>query len=224
MFAQYRPTQPARQFHCSTAVAFDDDDFEEQPSSFSENIAGRVLVYCVAGTFGLLLPAYVQASTATSSWSINQIEVDGSCTADEGAASATAEDIAHIRQATKISVTELARVCGVSRQAVHEWIKGGPLSARNAERISELAQAVDVILASGVDASPQILRRKVCGGMSILDAVQADGKAVDLAQQLVGTVTRESEQRKRLAARLAGRQKPQLSSTEFGTPHLNENV
>lgn len=223
MFAQYRPTEPARQIHRATAVAFD-EDFEEQPTSIHEKIGGRVLVYCVAGTFGLLLPAYVQASTATSSWSINQIEVDGSRTADESAASAAAEDIAHIRQAMKISVTELARVCGVSRQAVHEWIKGGPLSTRNAERISKLAKAVDVILESGVDALPQTLRRKVCGGMSILDAVQANGEAVDLAQQLVDTMARESEQRKGLAARLAGRQKPQLSSTEFGTPHLNEDV
>lgn len=223
MFAQYRPTEPARQINRATAVVFE-NDFEEQPTNIRENIGGRVLIYCVAGTFGLLLPAYVQASTATSSWSINQIEVDGSRTGVEGAASATAEDIAHIRQATKISVTELARVCGVSRQAVHEWIKGGPLSKRNAERISELVQAVDVILESGVEASPQTLRRKVSGGMSILEAVQADGKVVDLARQLVGTLARESEQRKRLAARLAGRQKSQLSSTEFGTPHLNEGV
>lgn len=223
MFAQYRATEPARQVHRATSVAFD-DDFEEQPTSIRENIGGRVLIYCVAGTFGLLLPAYVQASTATSSWSINQIEVDGSRTAAASAASATAEDIAHIRQVTKISVTELARVCGVSRQAVHEWIKGGPLSTRNGERISELAQAIDVILASGVDASPQTLRRKVSGGMSILDAVQADGKVVNLARQLVGTLARESEQRKRLAARLAGRQKPHESSAEFGTPHLNEDV
>lgn len=223
MFAQYRPTEPARQIHRATTVAFD-EDFEEQPTSIREKIGGRVLVYCVAGTFGLLLPAYVQASTATSSWSINQIEIDGSRTATESAASATAEDISHIRQFTKISVTELAQVCGVSRQAVHEWIKGGPLSTRNAERISKLAQAVDVILESGVDALPQTLRRKVSGGMSILEAVQTDGNVVDLARQLVGTVARESEQRKRLAARLAGRQKPQLSSTEFGAPHLKEEV
>jgi DNA-binding transcriptional regulator YiaG len=223
MFAQYRPTEPARQVHRATAVAFD-EDFEEQPTSIREKVGGRVLVYCVAGTFGLLLPAYVQASTATSSWSINQIEVDGSRTAAESAVSAAAKDIAHIRQFTKISVTELAQVCGVSRQAVHEWIKGGPLSTRNAERISKLAQAVDIFLASGVDALPQTLRRKVCGGMSILDAVQSDGKVVDLAQQLVGTVAREAEQRKRLAARLTDRQKPQLSSVEFGAPHLNEDV
>ena len=223
MFAQYREPEPARQSHRATAVAFE-DDFEDHPTSIREKIGGRVLIYCVAGTFGLLLPAYIQASTATSNWTINKIDVDASHSSTESAASETAKDIAHIRHVTKISVTELARVCGVSRQAVHEWIKGGTLSTRNAERISELAQAVDVILASGVDASPQTLRRKVSRGLSILDAVQADGKVVDLARQLVDTLVRESEQRKRLAARLAGRQKPQLSSTEFGAPHLNEDV
>ncbi len=223
MFAQYRAPEPTRQVHRATAVAFE-DDFDDQPTSVRENIGGRVLVYCVAGTFGLLLPAYIQASTATSNWAINQIEVDGVHSAAVGAASATAQNIAHIRQATKISVTELARACGVSRQAMYEWIKGGPLSTRNAQRISDLAQAVDVILASGVEASPQTLRRKISGGTSILDAVQADGKVVDLATQLVGTLVRESEQRNRLAARLAGRQKSQLSSTEFGAPHLNEDA
>ncbi len=223
MFAQYRPAETARQIHRATA-AFD-EDFEKQSTSIRENIGGRVLAYCcMAGTFGLLPLACMQPSTAMANWSINQIRGGGSRTAVESAASATAENIAHIRQVTKISVTELARVCGVSRQAVHEWIKGGQLSTRNAERISELAQAIDVILASGVDASPQTLRRKVSGGMSILEAAQTDGKVVDLARQLVGTVARESEQRKRLAARLAGRQKPQLSSTEFGAPHLNEDV
>ena len=223
MYAEYLATAPERQLTRATAVAFDEDS-EEQQSTVRENLGGRVLVLCVAGTFGLLLPAYIQASTATSSWAINQIEVDGSRVMAENAVSATAKVIAHIRQATNISVTELARVCGVSRQAVHEWIKGGPLSKVNAGRIFDLAQAIDVLLDSGVDVSSQMLRRNVSGGMSILESVHSDGKVVDLARQLVGTLARESEQRKRLTTRLAGRQRAQLSSTEFGAPHLNEDV
>jgi DNA-binding transcriptional regulator YiaG len=222
MYAEYQVTASVRQLTRATTVT--SGDFEEHPSTIREHIGGRVLIYCVAGTFGLLGPAYVQASTATSNWTINQIEVDGSRTVVASPESATAKEIAHIRQTTNISVTELAHVCGVSRQAVHEWIKGGPLSKKNAQRISELAQAVDVLLTSGNEASPQTLRRKVSGGMSILEAVQTDGNVVDLARQLVGTLARESEQRKRLTARLAGRQKQQLSSTEFGAPHLNEDV
>lgn len=222
MYAEYLAAAPARQFHRATAVDFD-EDIEDQVSASRESIGGRVLVYCVAGTFGLLLPAYVQASTATSNWTINQIEVDGSRSVVGNVVGTAAKDIAHIRQATNISVSELARVCGVSRQAAHEWIKGAPLSGKNAKRISDLAQAIDVLIASAVDTSPQTLRRKVAGGVSILEAVQIEGKAIDMAKQLIGTLTRESEQRKRLAARLAGRQ-PQMSPTEFGAPHLKEDV
>lgn len=224
MYAPYRAIEPPpRKAHHATKVTFN-EGFEDRSINRREDIGGRVLVYCVAGTFGLLLPAYVQASTATSSWSINQIEVNDSRISTESNTSTTSENIAHIRQTTKITVSELSRVCGVSRQAVHEWINGEPPSAKNAERISELARAVDLILEAGVDASPQALRRKVSGGLSILDAIQADGKIVELAQQLVGTLARESEQRKRLANRLVGRRKPELSSTEFGTPHLDEDV
>ena len=223
MYAEYQAPPQEPQLTRATAVTFNENT-EEQQSTVRENFGGRVLVYCFAGTFGLLLPAYIQASTATSSWAINQIEVDGPRAMVENAVSPTANDIAHIRQATNISVTELARVCGVSRQAVHEWIKGGPLSKKNARRISDLAQAIDVLLDSGIDVSSQMLRRNIGGGMTILESVQGDGKVVDLARQLVGTLARESEQRKRLGAHLTSRQKPQLSSTEFGVPHLNEDV
>ena len=135
----------------------------------------------------------------------------------------TAKDLAFIRQTTNISVSELARVCGVSRQAVHDWINGGPLSPKNAQRISDLTRAIDILVVAGVDTSPQSLRRKVAGNVSVLDSVQSDGKVVDLAKQLVDTLRRESDQRKRLAERLAGR-KPPRPSADFGAPHLIENT
>lgn len=223
MYAKYQAAPPARELARATAVS-SDQDYEGQTSTIREHISAPMFVYCFVGTFGLLLPTYLQASNATSNWEINQIDLDGFRTAVEPSVSPTAKDIAHIRQATNISVSELARACGVSRQAVHEWIKGNPLSKTNAQRISKLAQAVDVLLASGTNALPQTLRRKVSGGMSILEAVQTDGNVVDLAQQLVSTLARESEQRKKLSERLAGRRKPQLSSIEFGAPHLDDNI
>ena len=136
----------------------------------------------------------------------------------------SARDIAHIRAVTKISVSELSRVFGVSRQAVHEWIKGGTLSPRNAHRLSELARATDVFLEAGIEASPQFFRRKIAGGQSILDAVRENGNVVELAKTLATTLVRESQQRQRLAARLAGRSTTPGTSTEFGSPHLDENA
>ena len=129
-----------------------------------------------------------------------------------------------MRAVTKISVSELSRVFGVSRQAVHEWMKGSTLSLRNAQRLSGLAQATDVFLEAGIEASPQVFRRKIVGGPSIFEAVTESGNVVELARALVATLVRESQQRQRLAARLAGRSAPSVSAAEFGTPHLNEDA
>lgn len=186
------------------------------------HLRGRILTYCVAGTFGLVSPGYLQANAATSNWDISRIAVNACIENSDDTTGISEQDIAHIRTVTKISVTELARVFGVSRQSVHEWIKGGALSPQNAQRLWELAQATDVFLEAGIEPSPEVFRRKVAGGQSIFEAISDSGNAVSSAKTLVATLIRESEQRQRLAARLAG--KPATPNTEFGSPHLDENA
>lgn len=142
----------------------------------------------------------------------------------EDPVSKSVQDIAHIREVTKISVSELSRVIGVSRQAIHEWIKGGPLSSKNAQQLSELAQVIDVFLESGIDVTPQILRRKIASGSSILESLNREGMAIELAHTLVKTLLRESQQRQRLASRFSGRAGSPLTDIDFGIPHFNEDV
>ncbi len=221
MYATYQVDELPRSTTRTTFAKDDDYSLKTIPSN---NSRGRILTYCVAGTFGLLSPTYLHASAATANWHINQIEINGEHKATTDPVSASARDILHIREVTKISVSELARVLGVSRQAVHEWIKGEPPSPRNAQLLSELAQVTDIFLESGIDVTPQILRRKIGGGQSILESVKQNGKAVELARALVDTLSRESQQRQRLAARLAGRPNPPLTAKDFGTPHVNEDV
>jgi len=193
-------------------------------SSQSNHMCERILIYCIAGTFGLLSPGYLHASAATANWHINQIEINGDHKLASDKKSISIQDIAHIREVTKISVSELARAIGVSRQAVHEWIKGGSVSPRNAQQLSELAQAIDVFLESGIDVTPQILRRKIESGPSILESLDQEGVATKLAHTLAKTLFRESQQRKRLASRFSGRISSQLTDVDFGIPHFNEDV
>ncbi|PTQ88340.1 hypothetical protein C8R30_1542 [Nitrosomonas nitrosa] len=221
MYATYQVDKPSQP---TTQTTFVKDDVYSLTTIQSTNLRGRILTYCVAGTFGLLSPTYLHASAATANWHINQIEINGEHKATADPVSASARDISHIREVTKISVSELARILGVSRQAVHEWIKGGPLAPKNAQLLSELAQVADIFLESGIDVTPQILRRKIGGGQSILESLKQHGKAVELAQALVDTLSRESQQRQRLVARLAGRPNPPLTDIDFGTPHVNEDV
>jgi DNA-binding transcriptional regulator YiaG len=221
MYATYQVDKPSQP---TTQTTFVKDDVYSLTTIQSTNLRGRILTYCVAGTFGLLSPTYLHASAATANWHINQIEINGEHKATADPVSASARDISHIREVTKISVSELARIFGVSRQAVHEWIKGGPLAPKNAQLLSELAQVADIFLESGIDVTPQILRRKIGGGQSILESLKQHSKAVELAQALVDTLSRESQQRQRLVARLAGRPNPPLTDIDFGTPHVNEDV
>lgn len=223
MYAAYQVDGPSQQAVRATTFGKDDDQFDELVIS-GNAFHGRILSYCVAGTLGLLTPMYLHASSATANWPINQIEFDGTHAVAPDVAASVSRDIAHIRQVMKISVSELARVFGVSRQAVHEWLKGGALSPRNAQRLSELAQVADVFLESGVDVMPQMLRRKVGNGPSLLESVKEAGKVVEQARKLVDTLSREAQQRQRLADRLAGREKVALRSDAFGVPHLRENT
>ncbi len=223
MYAAYQVDGPSQMTVRATTFAKIDDHADEVVHSGSA-FHGRILSYCVAGTLGLLTPMYLHASSATANWGINQIEFEGAQVVAADAATSAAGDIAHIRQVLKISVTELSRIFGVSRQAVHEWLKGGALSPRNAQRISEFAQAADVFLESGIDVTPGALRRKISGGQSLLESVGEGGDVIELARALVGTLSRESQQRQRLASRLAGRPKPAMAASDFGTPHLHEDA
>jgi DNA-binding transcriptional regulator YiaG len=223
MYAAYQVDGSSQQAVRATTFAKVDDHTDEVVSS-ANAFQGRILSYCVVGTLGLLTPMYLNASSATATWSINQIEFEGTQVVAADVATSASGEITHVRHVMKISVSELAKVFGVSRQAVHGWLKGGALSPRNAQRISEFAQAADVFLESGIDVTPQALRRKISGGQSLLESVGEGGKVVELARALVGTLSRESQQRQRLASRLAGRQKSAPTTDDFGTPHLHEDA
>lgn len=223
MYVAYQLDGPSQQVIRATTVAKVDDQVEALVRSGGA-LQGRILHYCIAGTLGLLTPVYLHASSATANWSINQIGFEGNQTMEAEAASSAARDLTHIRQVLKISVTELSKIFGVSRQAVHEWIKGGALSPRNAQRLSEFARAADVFLESGIDMTPGVLRRKISGGQSLLEYVGEGSNVIEMARALVSTLSRESQQRQRLASRLGGRPKPAKGVSDFGTPHLHENA
>ena len=223
MYAAYQVDGPSQLAVRATTFAKIDDHADEVVHS-GNAFQGRILSYCVAGTLGLLTPMYLHASSATANWSINQIEFESAQVVAAETVTPAASHIAHVRQVLKISVTELSRIFDVSRQAVHEWLNGGALSPRNAQRLSEFARAADVFLESGIAVTPSALRRKIKDGQSLVESVKEGGEVIELARALVDTLSRESQQRKRLALRLAERPIPPLAVGDFGTPHLREDA
>lgn len=131
------------------------------------------------------------------------------------------EDIARVREVLKLTVTELATVVGVSRQAVYDWLSEKPVAAENANKLSSLGRAADAVAAE-VPNPVFALRRKLAGGKTFIEFLKDGGDAEHAALTLVSMLRRESEQRDRLQARLAARQDRKIAAAVVGVPMHND--
>lgn len=132
------------------------------------------------------------------------------------------QNLARIREVLKPTVLELANLFGVSRQAVYDWQAGAQPSQETSTHLAELARAADVFSAASLSVTTHTLRRKVAGGTTLLEAIFNQGNAVQLAQSLVETLQRESNQKVRLAQQVAGRKRGPANPADFGAPSLSE--
>lgn len=134
------------------------------------------------------------------------------------------QNLARIREILKPTMTELASLFGVSRQAVYDWQAGKPIAPENALRLGEFAKAAELLSAQQTHISSQALRRKVLDGQSLLDALRSGESVFDTAAALAQVLDREAEQREKLTARLLGRQRPVVSVDDVGNPMLDERA
>lgn len=133
-----------------------------------------------------------------------------------------AENLAHIRETLKPSVTELAALFGVTRQAIYNWEAGRPIAEANQSRLTELALAANVLHASGASGSPRILSRKVDGGLTLLESIRDGASGEKAALNLIAMVEKEAGQRKSLEQRFASRPRKSIDAVDLGVPHTDE--
>jgi uncharacterized protein (DUF2384 family) len=126
-----------------------------------------------------------------------------------------------ILEVLRPSITTLARTIGVSRQSIYDWQSGTHISPENSAKLSNLAKAADVFAAEKLEATQQLLQRKISGA-SFLDRVNRGESAVEAARLLLSVCKRESDQRRSINARLHGRKKITDLDEDFGSPHLSE--
>jgi transcriptional regulator with XRE-family HTH domain len=136
----------------------------------------------------------------------------------------TAEDLIRVRSILKPTVSELAKVFGVSRQAIYNWQSGEDPQPIYADKIKDLASAADVIAAESVTLNGLILKRKISNGKTLFEIATNGGSSKEAAQMLVKILRKESEQRKLLASRLQTRAKPTINSYDIGIPLINERA
>jgi transcriptional regulator with XRE-family HTH domain len=129
-----------------------------------------------------------------------------------------------IRDVLRLSISDLALACTVSRQAVYKWISGSSssLAQENQRRLDDLYRASELFATRGVVGSAVLLKRKNNSGLTLVQAMQAGESAQTWARATLDTIALESQQRAMLDDRLRARKRPATESQEWGVPMMNE--
>jgi len=132
-----------------------------------------------------------------------------------------AENIERVREVLSPNISSLAKIFGVSRQAVYNWLNGEQPKEKHLAMLRDLAQAADMLVEAGIRVNGALLKRQIIAGKSLFEVARDGGSTFDAAQQLVRVVKREAIQREQMAGRFAGR-KAAAGSVESHLPAEND--
>lgn len=133
------------------------------------------------------------------------------------------EKLAYVRDALKASVTDLAAVFGVSRQAIYNWQAGEAISVQNEELLQQLMDASSILQREGITSGGSI-KRRLPGGLTLLERVRSGEPGRSAASTLVSLIQKEGGQRENIARRLERRARAAMDSASVGVPHLDERA
>lgn len=85
-----------------------------------------------------------------------------------------AEHIENIREVLNPSVSDLAGLFDVSRQAIYKWLAGSSTpEADKLERICQLSKIADALVAADVSRADSLLKMKAFGGRSLMELIKS---------------------------------------------------
>jgi DNA-binding transcriptional regulator YiaG len=200
---------------------------EPRPGRYLSNARSNATraAWVVAGTLGVLSAQVLEAQSGTADWATSQLR--RSTDADAKAlpmrlAFDSAPTVRHIRAVLGLSVTELSRLFGVSRQSVHEWSKGSAVSQENGKKLEKISKLADVLVEAGIEISPHALRRPLSSGKSLLETAISVDDVAAATRKIVTILTREAKQRAVVAERLAGRKSQPQELHRYISPRIAE--
>lgn len=193
------------------------------PSACEPTESGKMLpmmlVACLAGTGGLADAHYWSSRPG---YPLPAIQIHGHANILSAKATTAADLIKEIREALSPSMTELAAVFGVSRQALYSWTSGEKSpTAGNSTKLEDIATAARNLREAGFIGN-MVGRRKITDGLSLLQLAQAGFSATEASEKLITILRKEASQRARMAERLAGRTSSSREDEDRGIPHLSE--
>lgn len=147
------------------------------------------------------------AAVAAESWEGLFERIGTQAKAEAADVLAGADLIAEIKATLGVSITDLASIAGVSRQAVYDWIGGGQVSDANFDRLLGLRRVCLDWRSLTNRPLGRLLRAKTAEGRSLLDLLGEEPLARSLIQShleaLAKRVAEEEGQRQARRARLA---------------------
>jgi hypothetical protein len=152
---------------------------------------------CGASLAAALLIPMPSAAHGVPSESVASIQVDGSpvlvirsflingpqplLTTPDVSAEPPANDAVRLRQIAQLPVTALARVLGVSRQAYHEWTRGGNIAVEHQGRLKRMLTAVERIAEQRQDVRTFLVTATELGQPIQLVANGREAEAIGLS-------------------------------------------
>jgi AcrR family transcriptional regulator len=170
------------------------------PATALESLVGT------GGSLDNLISEDRTAAVAAESWEGLFARIDNKATTDAADVLAGADLIAEIKATLGVSITDLASIAGVSRQAVYDWIGGGQVSDANYDRLLELRRVCLDWRSLTNRPLGRLLRAKTAEGRSLLDLLGEEPLARSLIRShleaLAKRVAEEEGQRRARRARL----------------------
>jgi transcriptional regulator with XRE-family HTH domain len=127
-----------------------------------------------------------------------------------------------IQKVLAISISDLAFVLGVSRQAVYKWLSGGPVSYLNREKFEDLTAAANVLAPYAKTQALMLNRRRNSGGLTLVDSLRSGASARVWAEEVSQLLIQGENQRKMMNQILASHQRSLSGLREMGVPLLDE--
>jgi DNA-binding XRE family transcriptional regulator len=116
------------------------------------------------------------------------------------------EVINYVRETLNLSVTDMAKAFGVSRQALYDWQAGKNVADSNLLLLSQLEQACRILKEHQVEITPRLLKRKLKTGFTFLESV-SKREAIPATYALIDLITSEANELAKLNARFRNRVK-----------------
>jgi len=132
-----------------------------------------------------------------------------------GAINALPITITEIASSLKLSVGDMAKLFGVSRQSVHNWKVGSAISYEHQRSVDQLLKVAKQFGAVGIIPPRGAFARQLQSGLSFMDAFRS-GVNVDAATvELITVLKAENDERDALTRQLERRNRGQTDGRRF---------